>query len=182
MMNGVLTKYYCDSTGNVSNSGTLTVGGQIIGQTPVHLSLYGAVSVFNSSGTAQTPPLSAGWYYLKHTSNSNSNWTPSYTTNCRLAIPYTGLYAISWSMCQGAVGTVCSTFISKNLMNGNDINSATGNCLANNAFSLLSSSLSTTAYLLNTDYINVGYYLESGSQSLSGTRNTLTVTLIHRTA
>ena len=85
-------------------------------------------------------------------------------------------------MCQGAAGTVCNCFISKNLMNGSDINSATGNCLANGAFSLLSSSLSTTAYLLNTDYINIGYYLESGSQTLSGSRNTLTISLIQRTA
>ena len=67
-------------------------------------------------------------------------------------------------------------------MNGSDIDSATGNCLANGAFSLLSSSLSTTAYLLNTDYINIGYYLESGPQSISGTRNTLSITLIQRTA
>ena len=128
------------------------------------------------------PPLSSNWYYLKLASNSNYNWTPSYTTNCRLAVPYTGIYAISWSMCQSAAGTVCNCFISKNLMNGSDTNSATGNCLANNAFSLISSCLSTTAYLLNTDYINIGYYLESGSQSLSGTRNTLTITLLQRTA
>jgi hypothetical protein len=47
---------------------------------------------------------------------------------------------------------------------------------------LLSTSLSATVHLLSTDYINIGYYLESGSQSLSSARNTLTITLIQRTA
>ena len=145
--------------------------------------LFGVPSVFNSAGTQQTPPLtSAGFYYMKLASNTNQNWTPSYTTSCKLAIPYTGVYAISWSMCQSATGTVCNCFISKNLMNNNDINAGTANCFANTAFSLLSTSLSATVHLLSTDYINIGYYLESGSQSLSSARNTLTITLIQGTA
>ena len=78
------------------------------------------------------------------------------TTSCKLAIPYTGVYAISWSMCHSATGTVCNCFISKNLMNNNDINAGTANCSANAAFSLLSTSLSATVHLLNTDYINIG--------------------------
>ena len=122
--------------GKASLSGA-TFTGQITSQFSVHLSLYGAVSVFNSAGTAQTPPLTtAGFYYLKLASNNNYNWAPSYTTSCKLAIPYTGIYSISWSMCQAAAGTVCNCFISKNLMNG----------------------------------------------GISGTRNTLSITLIQRTA
>ena len=159
--------------GNMTIGGTCSITGLLTQSTQVHLSLYGPPAVFNSAGTSQTQPLSTGWHYFKLPSNHNYNWIPSYTNNCELAIPYTGLYAISWSMAQSAAGTVCSCFISKNLMNGSDINSGTDTCIANIAFSLISTSLSATAYLLNTDYINVGYYLESGSQSLSNSNLTL---------
>ena len=81
-------KFYVDTTGN------LTLTGLITAKFPVHLSVYGSLSIFNSSGTLQGSTVVTGFWYLVWNNFDSRNWSDTYTNGCRLAIPYTGIYKI----------------------------------------------------------------------------------------
>ena len=90
MMNGLAQKYYCDSNGNVSNSGTLTLGGS-----------YGAwaqASLWTTTYWTGNQPLT--WMALI----SSNNITHSTNTDS-FQVSQAGTYAIS---CYVYISTIAS--------------------------------------------------------------------------
>jgi hypothetical protein len=181
------------NTGNViistgaTDSSKLTINnsGSVIQSFPVHLALYGIPTYYNAAGTSQgqTTPAANNWYYTlpPTTSSSTTNWTPSITLGSRLAIPYSGLYALSMSYTNLSNSSL-ECFISKNLGNGADIVSNDDRllCLVQSATGA-ETSLTTTANLLSTDYVSFGFYLATGTVN-QGNRATLRATLLQRTS
>jgi hypothetical protein len=157
----------------------LTCQNLITAQKPVHLSVFGGPSIFNSSGTLQGSTVATGFWYLKWSSFNSNNWSDTYTNGCRLAIPYTGIYNINFTY--DNITTSVISFISKNLMNGADINDTSDKCLAISYNPGVINTISATTYLSTTDYINFGFYVFSGSGTPSY-RCKATVTLIQKTA
>jgi hypothetical protein len=173
--------------GTTNPSSALHVVGQTIGTFPVHLSLYGTPSYYNNSGTLLNPPATNTYVYLLWPSYglTSQNWTPSYTTATKLGIPYTGLYAVKFALHSGAgTNPVFEMFISKNLCNGNDLNVLDDRLLALGYVGISELTLSATAYLSTTDFLNFGFYFASGTLtgSVAGPRCTVNVTLLQRTA
>jgi hypothetical protein len=181
--------------GTTSPGTALHVAGQTLSTFPVHLSLYGQPSSYTSIAVISTPAANSYYYCLFPSSGLTSqNWTPAYTNTTRLSIPYTGLYAVKfvYHFFSSAVGTQIELFISKNLNNDTDLNPTddrllTSTVMFNNAGSttIAQTTLSSTAYLTTTDYINFGFYVDSGTpqtSTLGGVRSTATLTLIQRTA
>jgi hypothetical protein len=72
-------------------------------------------------------------------------------------------------------------FISKDMMNNGDINAGDSRLLCLTRTTSYETSVSATAYLLNTDYINLAFFLISGTMA-SNTRSVAQITLIQRTA
>jgi hypothetical protein len=165
----------------------LHVTGQILGGFPVHLSLYGTPSYYNSAGTLANPIVLSTYYYLLWPSSglTSKNWTPSYTTTMRLGIPYNGLYSIKFTYQTGTATTPSyEIFISKNLGNGTDLNPGDDRLLA---CAVVSNhiTITATAYLVTTDFINFGLFVGSGSGftgSTAGARCTVNATLLQRTS
>lgn len=167
--------------GTASPSTALHVSGQILGTFAVHLSLYGTPTLYNSSGTVTAGTNTGIYLYPKFPSYNNQNWTPSYSNQTRLAIPYNGIYFIQFTYMGNGSGTR-ELFISKNLNNNNDLNINDDRllcCLGST--NLTETSISATAYLTTSDFINFGFWSSAGDNSPGG-RGTVQVTLIQRTA
>jgi hypothetical protein len=173
--------------GTTLPTSALHVIGQITGNFPVHLSMYGGPSYYNSSGVLVNPTIATGqYYYLLWPSSglTSQNWIPSYTNTTRLTIPYNGIYSVKFTFQSGAATSpTYEIFISKNLNNGGDLNPADDKLLASAAIVTSHTTISATAYLLTSDFINFGTYIGSGSGfsgTTAGTRCTANVTLIQR--
>jgi hypothetical protein len=116
-------------------------------------------------------------------SNTNQNWTPSFTDKYKLAVPYTGLYSLQFTFSSGA-GVTFFQFITKNLGNGNEVAAWNDNMLASSCPGLAGSytnSISATAYLKTTDYICFSVFPITGSITYYN-RCCAHATLIQRTA
>ena len=166
-------------------NGSLTATDQIISK-PVCISFYGSPTMYNTSGTLQTSGFTTTnqVFNLLFSSYTNQNWTPTYTSSCKLAVPYTGLYALQFTLSSNSNCSVCQ-FISKNMGNGNEVLSLTNdNLIATSSVTLLATipnSISGLAYLTTSDYICFSIWPSSGSISYY-MRNLAQVTLLQRTA
>ena len=109
-------------TGGVSTS-TLTAANQITAKYPVCISFYGSPTTYNTSGTLQTSGFTTlnQVFNLLFSTYTNQNWTPTYTSSVKLAVPYTGLYALQFTFSSNSTNSVFQ-FISKNMGNGNETN------------------------------------------------------------
>jgi hypothetical protein len=177
--------------GLANPSSALHVAGQVTASLPVTLFTHTSISTtyYNLSGTSVSPG-STGYYYVVFGTNgtNSKNWTPTYTNGSRLAIPYSGLYSITFFV--GAPGTNVTNielFISKNSGNGNDLNDYPNNLLALQGMQpayIIETTITTTAYLNSTDYINFGFYYNAGTGTINwaSARTGTSVTLIQRTA
>ena len=159
----------------------------ITATTPVCVAFYGVPTAYTSAGTAITAGSSTvQMMNFVFSSNTNQNWTPSYTTNYKLAVPYTGLYVLQFTI-SSASNASYFQFITKNAGDGTEIAGTWNqNILASSAPATtepgsLTCSTSCTAYLKTTDYICFSLYLLSGSITYYG-RSSAQVTLIQRTA
>jgi hypothetical protein len=137
----------------------------------------------NSAGTLTTPTV-GNYSYMSCDTTNNTNWTPSYSggNNSRLLVPVAGVYSITYCL-QLPTTENASFFISKNEGGGNDLN--VGGLLSTTTISGGATCLSTTVYLITTDFICCGFYLGSGTgftNSTMNTRSRLTLTLLQRTA
>ena len=121
-------------------------------------------SVYNSSGTLQGATVSTGYWYLKGnntSTNGTAGWpSATWSNGARLSVPYSGIYSIHFTFDSASLPAI---FISKNLMNGADINDLSDNCLAVAFVAGPQQTISTTVHLYTTDYINFGFVVSSGS-------------------
>ncbi len=92
-----------------SFSGTLTSVGQIVGQLPVSISFYGTPTCYSTGGVLQTTGFTTTGqtFNLLFPTNTNQNWTPTYTSTYRLVVPYTGLYSLQFTF---SSATTCTVF------------------------------------------------------------------------
>ena len=125
--------------------------------------------MYNSSGSLQPSSITTTGttYNLLISTCTNRNWTPTYTSNYKLAVPYTGLYSLQFSF---SSSTNCSViqFITKNLGNATEVNTWTDKVIAASSPAItgtLPSSISGTAYLTTSDYICFSIFLLSGTVS-----------------
>ena len=157
---------------------SLTCTGALVAQTPICSLFYGKPSLYDSTGGAKAQPTtSAAYYYLLFPTASTNNWTPSYTTTCKLNIPYTGIYAITFTFESNSSNN--QIFVSRSTMNAGDLDSANLLCSGGGQLCM---TCSATAYLLSTDYISFGYYASTTSSCTTTSRCRATVTLIQRSA
>jgi hypothetical protein len=174
------------TTGTVDSAKlTINNSGQLINNFPVHLTLYGTPTYYNSAGTSQGTVFSTtnAYYYMlpPTTSTSSTNWTPSITSGSKLAIPYNGLYMLSVSF-NGLNSSAVECYITKNLCNNGDLNSNDDRLLCTSMTTGVGElNLATTANLITTDYINFGFYLSTGS-IVAGARTSVRISLIQRTS
>jgi hypothetical protein len=169
---------------------TLQVSGQITGSFGVHFFGSNTPTMYNTTLSTTFPSgtsVGSTYYYLKWPSPFTFNWTPSYTSNAVLGIPYNGLYAISFTLHVGNNPGSLELGIIKNNPNVSNNLNYPGNVLATGC--LISSqpevSISTTAYLTTTDNILVGFYAGLATYSpalIVQNRSSLSITLIQRTA
>jgi hypothetical protein len=168
-------------TSNLSVDGAITV------TTPVCVAFFGVPTAYTTAGTTITTGSSTAQILnFVFSSNTNQNWTPSYTTNYKLAVPFTGLYVLQFTIASSTNASFFQ-FITKNAGDGSEIASTWNqNILASNSpASTLPASLTCsttcTAYLKTTDYICFSLYLLSGNLTYYG-RSSAQVTLVQRTA
>lgn len=165
--------------GTSSPSSALHVNGSIIGTFAVHVSFYGIPTLYDSNGTTQAGNNTNIYLYPKFPSNNNQNWTPRYNNQTRLSIPYNGIYYVQFTYFCTSNGSR-ELFISKNLNNNNDLNIGDDRLLcASNNLSANENSISATAYLTTSDFINFGFFSSSGDNS-AAYRCVAQVTLIQR--
>ena len=180
-------------SGTLSVGGLLTANGGLVNSTPVRLTLYGVPTGYTYSGgtaTSQGSPFTPlqTYLYLKYPSSTSNNWTPSYTTSYRLAIPFTGLYAIQWTIVPAGGTPNFFEFISRSLGANNEFADTWSDQLM--AMNTVTSggasygySMSATGYLTTGDYLSFGIFLLSGSWTpYASNRSSITITLIQRTA
>jgi len=180
-------------SGTLSVGGLLTANGGFVNSTPVRLTLYGVPTGYTYSGgtaTSQGSPFTPlqTYLYLKYPSSTSNNWTPSYTTSYRLAIPFTGLYAIQWTIVPAGGTPNFFEFISRSLGANNEFADTWSDQLM--AMNTVTSggasygySMSATGYLTIGDYLSFGLFLLSGSWTpYASNRSSITITLIQRTA
>ena len=161
------TVVYSSILGSLSTRllGTVNVS-TLVHTTPIHIAFYGAPSSPYTVATTE--------YYLKFSSYTNQNWTPSYNAQNGLAIPANGIYFLSLTL---HTSSTTEFYISKN---GGILTSANGNTLAAQVISGGGeASCSTTAYLTTSDVIYFGVF-NSTSSSYQG-RSTASITLLQRT-
>ena len=171
----------------LTTTGLLTANGGLINSFYVQLVLYGTPTCWTSPGSSVTSPFTtANTYYVTFASNSNHNWTPSYSGSYKLAIPYTGIYALEFTMSSDySTGATLQLFISKNLGNGADTYSG-GNVVFCQNFGTTNFGggavgCSGTAFLQTSDYICLGFFLNGGTMT-TNTRSNAILTLLQRTA
>jgi hypothetical protein len=136
-----------------------------------------------------TSPFTAqNHYYVKFASNSNQNWTPSYSGTYKLAIPYTGIYSLQFTMStDNTSGAGLQIFISKNLGNATDTYAGGNLTFCQNfgpgtlTFAGGAVGCSGTAFLQTSDYICFGFFLSSGGITYNNRPNAI-FTLLQRTA
>ena len=174
----------CSGTGSF---GTVVSTNQITCQYPVCIAFYGVPAAYTPGGvTIGTGSLGGQMMNFVFSSNTNQNWTPSYTTNYKLAVPFTGLYVLQFTIAS-STNAHFFQFITKNAGDGTEIAGTWNqNILASNTPpttlpASLTCSTSCTAYLKTTDYICFSLYLMSGSITYYG-RSSAQVTLTQRTA
>jgi hypothetical protein len=147
----------------------------------VCLTFVGTPSIYNSSGTLQGATVSTGYWYLKGNNMSATGmrgWSSATWSNgARLSVPFTGIYSIHFTFDSASLPAI---FISKNLMNGADINDSSDNCLAVAYVAGPQQTISTTVHLYNTDYINFGFVVSSGSTT-PAYRTRMSMYLIQKT-
>ena len=180
--------------GLANPSSALHVAGQVTASLPVTLFTHTSISTtyYNSSGTSVSPGSTGTYYYVVFGTNgtNSKNWTPTYTNGSRLSIPYSGLYSITFFVgYPGANVTTIELFISKNSGVGDDLNNYPNNLLALQGMQpayITETTITTTAYLNSTDYINFGFYYGVGTGTINWVagipRTGTSVTLIQRTA
>jgi hypothetical protein len=163
-------------------TGNLTVVGQITAQYPVAFFGYNTAALFNTSGAGVGSITSGNVGYLKWTGTA-TNWTLAYTNSCRLQVPYTGLWVISYTIGTSSTATG-EMFISKNVaLNGNNFDNV-GNTLAFQGWTstvCYDANCAATLLLSSSDVLNFGFLCTSGTTTL-GDRCALQVVLIQRTA
>ena len=142
--------------------------------------------MYNTSGVLQTTGFTTTGqtFNLLFPSYTNRNWgTPTYTSSCKLAVPYTGLYSLQFTFSSSTTCTVFQ-FITKNMGNGNETAAFTDNMIASSCPVLpqtYTNSISGTAFLTTADYICFSIFPLSGAIGYY-VRNCATITLIQRTA
>jgi len=163
-------------------SENVSIPGRLIQSASAHIEFYtnnntSNIQYYNSAGTAQTSGnYNQELYYKFITVRSNLNWgTPYYFRNAGLYVPYTGIYNIQFSP---ALAGNRESFISKNGMSGNDINTST--VLLSSGGTNINLSLSGTTYMSANEYINIAAYC--GGDAPLGVRTIFSVTLLQRTA
>jgi hypothetical protein len=174
--------YSLDVNGITRSAGMInTSPAYYIGYTTTNPTIYQSNGTNNTSGT-----LYNGVYnYVAFPTYSQ---TPSgfiTTTGGKYTVAYSGIYAITFT-----TGTATSnnaqleTFIAKNQYNNStDLNQPGSGTLASSYHPASTAQwcFSWTGYLSNTDFFTVGFYTSATSGYL-GSRTTLSVTLVHRTA
>ena len=171
-----------NSKANLSGA---TFTGQIVAQVPVSISFYGNPTMYNNSGTLQPTGFNTlqTSYHALFANYTNRNWIPTYTSTYKLAVPYTGLYALQFTF-SSSTNCSCFQFITKNMGNGTEIGAWTDKMIASSSPTIpqtLTNSISGTAYLTTSDYICFSIYTLSGSITYYD-RTCATITLIQRTA
>jgi len=144
----------------------------------------GIPSAYDYTGTTLSSGFTSasGYQYLSFASLliSGLNWTPVYTNNTKLSVPYNGIYTISFGM--NIVGSACiELFISKNASNNNDLNTV-GKILAiGQTYS--DAQITVSCYLSTSDYINVGFFVDSARATFTlGSRCNLSISLTQITS
>jgi hypothetical protein len=157
--------------------------GQITAAYAVAFFGYNTPTLYNTSGTSVGTITSGSGGHLKWT-GTTTNWTPAYTNTCRLQVPYSGLWAISYTLGTDltAAGEI---FISKNVpLSGSSNFDNPGKVLALQGWtSTVSFDANCSAALLlsSSDLLNFGFICSSGTAEPNG-RCILQMTLIQRTA
>lgn len=151
---------------------------------PVHLFLYGTPTAYTGVdnitlvGTSLNQSVETR---IILSSNTNLNWNPSYTSNCRLTIPYNGVYTISYTA--GApIGWQATFAISKNT----DTPSFDANTLSYGTIPYITTGyaaacISSTAFLTTADYLSFHYMNASSTQLNMTANNTISISLLYRT-
>lgn len=151
---------------------------------PVHLFLYGTPTAY--TGTANSTLVGTSLSQNTQTrillpSSTNIGWTPTYSSNCRLNIPYDGVYSISYSA--GApIGWQATFAISKNTDTPSyDQNTLSYGTIPYITVGYAAASITATAALTTSDYLAF-HYMNASSTALNMTaNNTISVTLLYRT-
>jgi hypothetical protein len=167
-------------------SGDLLVAGQITAKYPMTLYGWATQLLYNTSGTNVGSVGTNSSGFVKWGTIAANNWTPAYTDNCRLQVPFTGIYTISWTlgMSTNASGVI---FITKNtLLSANQVDNAL-NCMAIQAWSVsipaFEVNCSTNAYLTAGDLINFGFLTGGAGVGVTlSARSVMQMSLIQRTA
>ena len=141
--------------------------------------------MYSNAGVLQTTGFTTqqASFHLLFSTYTTRNWTPTYTSTYKLAVPYTGLYSLQFTF-SSATACQCFQFISKNMGNGTEIGAWTDKMIASSAPTIpatLTNSISGTAYLTTSDYICFSIYTITGSITYYD-RTCATITLIQRTA
>lgn len=177
----VLSGLQCGSLDFVSSS---QPGNTLSSSTPVHLFLYGTPTAYTGTdnttlvGTALNQSVPTR---ILFSTNTNLNWTPTYSANCRLNIPYNGVYSISYSA--GApIGWQATFAISKNTDTiSNDQNMLSYGTIPYITVGYASASIATTALLTTSDYLCFHFMNASSTQLNMTANNTVSITLLYRT-
>ena len=141
--------------------------------------------MYNTSGVLQTTGFTTTGqtFNLLFPTYTGRNWVPTYTSSCKLAVPFTGLYSLQFTF---SSGTTCTAFqfITKNMGNGSEIGTWLDNMIASSSPTIagtLTNSISGTAYLTTSYYICFSIFPLSGAITYY-TRSCASITLIQRTA
>jgi hypothetical protein len=180
---------YVSASNNIS--GNISVSGQITSTFPVHISFHlsgGNMTYFTVDGVSIATPNTERYYCIKFPSYTSQNWTPQYSAQTRIIIPYTGLYYIGFTYHSNVPGNLGQRelFICKNSSDLNPLNDDLLACCSNvpvginNA--LVETNCSATAYLVTGNYISVGFYGFGTTDNTSSIRSRLQITLLQKTA
>jgi hypothetical protein len=162
---------------------TLSASSQITAAYAVNILAYGTPTLYNTTPSVVATATAGGTYFLKWGSFANNHWSQTFSNTVQLQIPFSGLYAISFTL-GGTTASTGEMFITRNQPLASTQVDSPANTLALQAWTSsfsLDASCSATTYLVTSDVLNFGFIWISGTVTL-GSRCTCQVTLIQRGA
>ncbi len=167
-------------------SSSSTVSSLVI-STGYSLTMYGIPSIYNSSGANLGTQVTNGgtYYYIGgFPSNGNTNFTPIVVSNMKYRVPVNGLYSVKFTI-SALAGNIGEVFISKNLVNDNDLNPGDDRLVSCTQIGPSQQfTLNGNVALTTSDYLAFGIFFNSGATLTSNvvTRNSVQMFCIQRTA